>query len=802
MAQTIRSTIQSSMEWDQQTFAAKERQLENADVDLYESDAKYTDDELRITKTITLTGAPQEKREKLRDYFHRTFSLYESLFDLLSDDDAFLQQPEKLRHPLIFYFGHTATFFINKLILAKLIHRRIDAKIESTCAVGVDEMSWDDLNAAHYEWPSVARLREYRDEVRRTVDAFITNMPLSTPITWRSCAWPIIMGIEHERIHLETSSVLFRQLSLRYLKPKSAMFALCNTARRNRSEVPSNSLVPIDGGHVSAARPRDSALYGWDNEYGHHDVDVASFKAAAFLVSNAEFYEFMLDGGYSQRDWWTDDGWKWRAYKDVTHPVFWMPVDRDAVTGEIVYAYRSLNRETAMPWDWPVDVNYMEAKAFCNWKAAKTGRNIRLPSEDEWRRLRDTHFPEKNGAGEVNDQPYWTRAPGNINLEHWSSACPVDTFNFGGVYDVIGNVWQHTETPISGYSGFEYHPLYDDFSVPTFDNRHNIIVGGSFFSTGNEATRHARYAFRRHFYQHAGFRYVESDAIIDASAVETPTETDSAIAKQIEAQFGQSVLQTPIFTSALTTFVLDFVRQMRARRSDTSTDGTDCDHLIHRIDCGTASALDVGCGPGRATLELANVFHRVVGVDNTTRMIRIATQILAKRNLTFVVKSDGELESFRRLHLSDESTADDANVRRLVESAQGRAEFYQSDCCNLDNKHSDFDLVLVGNVLEYLYAPSSFLSSIHSRIRVGGLLVIASTYNWNADLTSRKEWIGGFKDSTGESLTSLDGMERILRPHFRMVNAPTDLPIVNRINARNFEYQVAQTTIWQRIDSP
>lgn len=43
-------------------------------------------------------------------------------------------------------------------------------------------------------------------------------------------------------------------------------------------------------------------------------------------------------------------------------------------------------------------------------------------------------------------------------------------FEWGGTgfYDVIGNVWQWTETPIDGLPGFEVHPLYDDFSTPTF----------------------------------------------------------------------------------------------------------------------------------------------------------------------------------------------------------------------------------------------------------------------------------------------------------------------------------------------
>jgi hypothetical protein len=53
------------------------------------------------------------------------------------------------------------------------------------------------------------------------------------------------------------------------------------------------------------------------------------------------------------------------------------------------------------------------------------------------------------------------------------------------------------------------HPLYEDFSTPCFDGLHHLIMGGSFISTGDEASIYSRFHFRPHFLQHASFRLVE-----------------------------------------------------------------------------------------------------------------------------------------------------------------------------------------------------------------------------------------------------------------------------------------------------
>lgn len=74
----------------------------------------------------------------------------------------------------------------------------------------------------------------------------------------------------------------------------------------------------------------------------------------------------------------------------------------------------------------------------------------------------------------------------NLALTH-SQPTPVDKYEVNGIYDPTGNVFQWTRTPIYPFKGFEVHPVYDDFTLPTFDDKHNLMKGGSWCSTGNLA---------------------------------------------------------------------------------------------------------------------------------------------------------------------------------------------------------------------------------------------------------------------------------------------------------------------------
>jgi len=682
-------------------------------------------------------------RQELIEYFHATFDRYEQLFEVLSCDEAFYKKPISLRHPLIFYYGHTATFFINKLVLAGLIAQRINPRFESLFAVGVDEMSWDDLNDAHYEWPSVAEVKAYRDQVRAVITQLIQTAALHLPLDWESPWWVIPMGIEHERIHLETSSVLVRQHALKYVKPHPA-WQPC----RFSHAAPQNELVDISAGSVSLGKARDDAYYGWDNEYGSHSAEVAGFQASRFLVSNGEFLTFVEAGGYDENGYWEEEGLGWKDYARAEHPTFWVKDTEN-------WCLRLMLEEVPMPWDWPVEVNYHEAKAFCNWKAAQTGQPVRLPTEDEWRRLHAV-----SGLAEVLDD---TRAAANIHLDHFASSCPVNLFRHGELFDVVGNVWQWTQTPIYPFDGFQVHKLYDDFTAPTFDGRHNVFKGGSWISCGNEALTASRYAFRRHFFQHAGFRYVITD--VPAVVPDSFYETDLELAQIAENHFGEAYFSVPNFPQAVAELAIQ------------AMDGRNL-----------GQALDLGCGAGRASFELARHFGHVTGIDFSARIISLGQRLLESGVLRYTLAEQGELLSYHERKLADFG----------LDSLSGQIEFWQGDACNLKPRFTGYDLILAANLIDRLYSPARFLETVHERLNPGGLLVLSSANDWRPELTQKSQWLGGYKRD-GESFTTLDGLQALLEKHFRLLKGPLEIPFVQRETRQAFRHTLLETTIWEKV---
>jgi 5-histidylcysteine sulfoxide synthase/putative 4-mercaptohistidine N1-methyltranferase len=680
-------------------------------------------------------------REDIRAYFHETADVYESLFEVLTSDQAYYVKPNPLRHPLIFYYGHTNTFLINKLVLAGLISQRVNPQFESMFAVGVDEMGWDDVNEMNYSWPTPAEVKAYRASVRQVVDALITTLPFELPISWDSPWWPILMGIEHERIHLETSSVLIRQHALQYVQ-QHPDWAPCTLD----VPAPQNSLVEIPARDIQLAKSSDH--YGWDNEYGQFNKHSPAFAAAKYLTSNAEFLNFVEAGGYQKDEYWLEEGLAWRRFAQAEHPTFWLK-QADG------WKLRLMTAEVDMPWSWPVEVNYHEAKAYCHWLSAQLGKTVRMPGEHEWYSLYEhAGLSDEKVAGSMN---------ANLFLDHFASSCPVNQFAHGELFDVVGNGWQWTETPIFPFDGFQVHALYDDFTTPTFDGRHNLIKGGSWISTGNEALKSARYAFRRHFFQHAGFRYIVTDTPLEENA--SHYESDKLLSEYAEFHYGDSYFGVPNFSKALSEYAIQHLQSRPA-----------------------AKALDLGCATGRATFELARHFNQVTGIDFSARFIGLALKLAQQGVLRYTMATEGELISYQERKLTA------LGLDEVVD----KVAFWQGDACNLKPQFSGYDFILAANLIDRLYSPRQFLSTIHERLNIGGVLMLTSPYTWLQEHTPREEWIGGYKKD-GENVTTLDGLKAILGQHFTLMQPPVDIPFVIRETNHKFQHTLSEVTLWERI---
>jgi len=340
-------------------------------------------------------------RLDMLNYFDNTWTLTELLFASLQGEPVFYVQPyHQLRHPLVFYYGHPACLYINKLRLAGLLSAPCNAHYEVLFETGVDEMSWDDLSQSHVAWPTIREVHAYRAEVYGIVRRLIETHPdlrdgaePARPILAESPLWALAMAFEHERIHLETSAVLMRELPLPHLGRPDGWVALHPSAPatdvfepEEGRDYPRNGMVPVEGGEVTVGKPADWPSFGWDNEYGEEERGVPPFAASRYKVSNGEMRQFVAAGGYRESRYWSDEGWKWRSFRHARWPTFWTAV---GPAGLHHFRLRTLHECVPMPWAWPAEVNVHEAKAYCAWRSEEEGVPYRLTTEGEVLRVRE-----------------------------------------------------------------------------------------------------------------------------------------------------------------------------------------------------------------------------------------------------------------------------------------------------------------------------------------------------------------------------------------------------------------------------
>lgn len=425
--------------------------------------------------------------QNLLDYFEDSWKTEEKLLKSLISRDTFYLNPDPLRNKLIFYLGHSAVFYINKLIRVGLLENRIHPDFEILFEIGVDPETPEELAAAtkDIKWPDVEEVWQYREQAKQVIINIIKNTSLKLPIDQKHPLWALLMAIEHSRIHFETSSMLLRQLPADKLQhPHGWNYA------PTHGKTPENRMIEIPGGVVKLGKKPDDLTFAWDMEYGSLEVEVKPFLASQNLITNGEFLEFVKAGGYENSDYWDVEGWNWKQLHNVQYPKFWIPENNGN------YKYRATFDELNLPLDWPVEVNYYEAIAYCSWKGNKT----RLMTEAEWNQA--LIFSEQNSL----DNDY------NLNVKYVSPS-PVGMLansQKSGIYDLRGNVWEWLSTKFYPLPGFAPNYLYEDNAIPFFDDKHQMMLGGSWATNGTMALPCYRNWFRPFFYQHVGFRVAKS----------------------------------------------------------------------------------------------------------------------------------------------------------------------------------------------------------------------------------------------------------------------------------------------------
>jgi iron(II)-dependent oxidoreductase len=212
----------------------------------------------------------------------------------------------------------------------------------------------------------------------------------------------------------------------------------------------------------------------FDNEQWAHEVVVKPFSISRTAVTQAEFAEFVNDGGYRRREFWSDEGWGWRGSVNAEHPVYWRFAAKDK------WERRVFDQWVPLESDLPViHVNWREAEAYCRWSRR------RLPTEAEWEMAASCEMIADGSSVVSRKRKYpWgdeAPTPERANLDWRAGGCiqvnalPASDSAFG-CRQMIGNVWEWTATDFSPYPGFEPGP-YKEYSAPWFGD-HKVLRGG------------------------------------------------------------------------------------------------------------------------------------------------------------------------------------------------------------------------------------------------------------------------------------------------------------------------------------
>lgn len=407
---------------------------------------------------------PTDAPDALPTLFRDVRALSEALVAPLSDADATVQAMDDAS-PAKWHLAHTTWFFETFVLRDHVAGYRL-----------YDDR-WPFLFNSYYEAEGPRYARPHRgmitrpslDEVRGWRAHVNSALADALPALGPEARALVELGCHHEQQHQEL--LLTDILSLFALNPLAP--AIWDTPRDAPAPAP-EPIQWIEGAHGIVEIGHDGASFGFDCEGPRHPVLLARHALADRPVTNAEWQDFIDDGGYQRPDFWLSDGWTWVQHEGVEAPLYWQRQDGD-------WAQFALDGLHPVRPAAPVThISYYEADAFARWAGA------RLPTEAEW----------ESAAAALDPL-------GGNQLDAAGPVRPRAARDGAGLRQMFGDVWEWTASAYLAYPGFR--PATG--AVGEYNGK---FMSGQFVLRGASCATprgHARASYRNFFYPHQRWQF-------------------------------------------------------------------------------------------------------------------------------------------------------------------------------------------------------------------------------------------------------------------------------------------------------
>ncbi|KAI3402213.1 hypothetical protein diail_142 [Diaporthe ilicicola] len=454
--------------------------------------------------------------------------------DMLPQEEL-LDRPILLRNACIFYIGHIPTFLdiqLNKTTKAPPTEPKEYASIFER---GIDP-DVDNPERCHShsetptEWPPVQEIVTYQNNVRKRLRSLYDGGAEKIP---RDVGRAIWCSFEHEIMHLETLLYMLLQSEKTLPPPHTAHPDFKELAKKAKAATVPNAWFDVPAKEISIGLddPEDGTdierHYGWDNEKPRRKVQVHAFQAQGRAITNEElpvsWVEVkpgeLLNGDASaigSAGPALADGHSHTNGHTGGRP----PLPSSFLSDKAVRTvYGLVPLEYAL--DWPISASYNELSGCAAWMGGRIptfeeARSIYdhvdiLKRKEAERKLGKT-VPAVNGHlsnNGVQETPP-SRAAGkpvgdgdqsdlfidldgaNIGFQHWHPVPVTSSGNRLAGQGEMGGVWEWTSSPLRKWPEFKPMALYPLYTADFFDEKHNIVLGGSWAT-------HPRIAGRKSF---------------------------------------------------------------------------------------------------------------------------------------------------------------------------------------------------------------------------------------------------------------------------------------------------------------